>query len=202
MTADGPSDFIETTTSTGLLVRLRRGRRDDAAALRAGFEHLSDQSRYHRFFTPMPDLPDSLVDRFTDFDDHRALAIGAFDPAELSEVGSCDGLGIGVARCLPGRTDVRSAELAVTVIDSYQGRGVGRVLLEALVVGALRSGLTMLYGHVLHENGGMLRLFSRLGGRDQFHERPEPGTRRIAIDLEAAVTTMGPRRSIYAALFA
>ena len=77
----------------------------------------------------------------------------------------------------------------------------GDMLLEALVVGALHSGLTLLYGHVLRDNAGMVRLFQRLGGRDQYHERPEPGTRRLAIDLEAAATTLGPRRAVYAQLF-
>lgn len=189
------------TTSTGLVVRLRRGNASDADALVLGFERLGTESRYHRFFTPMPSLPASMVAQFTDLDGPGRLAIAAFDPAKPSEVGSTDGLGIGVARCAPGHTDVRAAELAVTVVDDYQGCGVGRVLLEVLVVGALRGGLTTLYGHVLTENTGMIRLFQRLGGRDQHHVRPEPGTRRIAIDLEAAVTTMGPRRALYASLF-
>jgi len=192
---------IEVTTSSGLVVRLRRGNAADADALVRGFERLGDESRYHRFFTPMPTLPSHLLEQFINLDEPGRLAIAAFDPAEESEVGSDDGLGIGVARCAPGRDDGRSAELAVTVVDDYQTHGVGRVLLEALVVGALRSGLTTLYGHVLNDNTGMLRLFARLGGRDQFHGRPEPGTRRIAIDLEAAVTTMGPRRARYVQLF-
>lgn len=199
--ADDLAPHLEVTTSSGLVVRLRRGTPDDAAALVRGFDRLGDESRYHRFFTPMPTLPAHLVEQFISLDEPGRLAIAAFDPARPSEVGADDGLGIGVARCAPARDDVRAAELAVTVVDEYQSHGVGRVLLEVLVIGALRSGLTTLYGHVLNENSGMLRLFSRLGGRDQFHGRPEPGTRRIAIDLEAAVTTMGPRRAVYATLF-
>jgi len=201
MRVGGSACFIDVTTSRGFVVRLRRGLPSDEAALRAGFEHLSEESRFHRFFTAMPELTDQLVEQFVNLDDHGRLAVAAFDPAEPSEVGTDDGLGIGVARCIPARTDVRSAEFAVTVIDPYQGLGVGRVLMEALVVGALRSGLTTIYGHVLHENSAMVRVLGRLGGRDQFHERPEPGTRRIAIDLEAAATTLGGRRRAYATLF-
>jgi GNAT superfamily N-acetyltransferase len=116
-------------------------------------------------------------------------------------VGSNEGLGIGVARYLASETDEQSAELAVTVIDDYHGRGVGRVLLEALVVAGLHAGLTSLYGYVLRSNSGMIHVFRRLGGREQFTERPEPGVQRYAIDLAAAATTFGPRRDEYATLF-
>jgi acetyltransferase len=192
---------VEVATRSGLTVRLRLGSSADADALLAGFEHLGEESRYHRFFTAMPHLPDLLVERFLDVDGRTRLAIAAFDPSRPSDVGTDDGFGIGVARYLPADDDEQAAELAVTVIDEYQGEGVGRVLLEALVVGALHGGLRSLYGYVLYDNEGMIRLFRRLGGRDQYSDRPEPGARRIAIDLEAAVTSLGPRRELYAELF-
>jgi acetyltransferase len=192
---------IDAVTRTGLPIRLRVGSATDGPALVAGFEHLGTESRYHRFFTAMPRLPDHLLEAFLDLDGETRLAIAAFDPARPSEVGSDDGYGIGVARYLPADTDEQSAELAVTVIDEYQSQGVGRVLLEALVVGALHGGLRSLYGYVMYENAGMISLFRRLGGRDQQIGRPEPGARRIAIDLEAAVTALGPRRDRYAELF-
>jgi len=69
------------------------------------------------------------------------------------------------------------------------------------VVGGLHGGLRSLYGYVMYDNVGMVSLFRRLGGRDQHVERPEPGARRIAIDLEAAATALGPRREHYAQLF-
>jgi GNAT superfamily N-acetyltransferase len=192
---------IEVATRSGLIVRLRLGSSADADALLAGFERLGEESRYHRFFTAMPHLPEPLVERFLDVDGRTRLAIAAFDPSRPSDVGTDDGIGIGVARYLPAEDDEQAAELAVTVIDEYQGDGVGRVLLEALVVGALHGGLRSLYGYVLYDNESMVRLFRRLGGRDQYSERPEPGARRIAIDLEAAVTSLGPRRELYAELF-
>jgi GNAT superfamily N-acetyltransferase len=192
---------IDAVTRTGLTIRLRLGASTDADALMAGFSHLGEESRYHRFFTAMPRLPDHLLQLFLDLDGQTRLAIGAFDPARPSEVGTDDGLGIGVSRYLPAADDEQAAELAVTVIDEYQGQGVGRVLLEALVVGALHGGLRTLYGYVMYDNAGMVRLFRKLGGRDQHTDRPEPGARRLAIDVEAAVTSLGPRRDLYAQLF-
>jgi GNAT superfamily N-acetyltransferase len=192
---------IEVETSTGSLVALRRGLPDDGALILAGFEHLGDESRFHRFFTAMPKLQENVLAQFLQLDGRDRVAVAAFDPKAPSEVGSDEGRGIGVARYLASAEDEQSAELAVTVIDDYHGLGVGRVLLEALVVGALHAGLTSLYGYVLRDNGAMIHVFRRLGGREQFTERPEPGVQRYAIDLAAAVTTFGPRRPRYATLF-
>ena len=192
---------VEVTTSDGTPIRVRRGLRSDTAALLAGFEHLGEESRYHRFFTAMPILSNPVLDQLTDVDGPYRMAIAAFDPTRDSEVGTDDGYGVGVARCIPSRADQRTAELAVTVIDEYQGRGVGRVLLEALVVGALHGGLTSLYGYVMTTNAPMVHLFGRLGGRDQHVERPEPGVRRLAIDLAAASASMGARGELYATMF-
>ena len=197
----GVTTTIEATTSDGTVLHIRLAVAEDRDALVAGFAHLGEESRYHRFFTAMPSLSVSMVERLTDLDDRLRLAIVAFDPSQPSEVGTDEGLAIGVARYAAGRDDERSAELAVTIIDEYQGHGVGRVLLDALVVGALHRGLTSLYGFVMMDNPGMLRLFRRLGGRDQHVGRPEPGIRRINIDLAAATAAMGPRRDLYGALF-
>ncbi len=188
-------------TSRDFEVRIRRGDSSDGPALLAGFEHLSDESRFHRFFTAMPKLQQPLLEKFLELDGHHRVAVVAFDPTKPSEVGTDEGLGIGVARYLAGVDDEQSAELAVTVIDEYHGLGVGRVLLEALVVGALHAGLTSLYGYVMRDNAGMISVFRRLGGREQYTERPEPGVQRFAIDLAAAATTFGPRRATYATLF-
>jgi len=192
---------IEIETSTGTVVALRKGLPDDGALILAGFEHLGEESRFQRFFTAMPKLQENVLAQFLELDGRNRMAVAAFDPTQPSEVGTDEGLGIGVARYLASEKDEQSAELAVTVIDEYQGRGVGRVLLEALAVGALHAGLTSLYGYVLRNNGGMIHVFRRLGGREQFTERPEPGVQRYAIDLAAAATTFGPRRDAYASLF-
>jgi len=198
----GVTTTIEVTTSDGTVLHLRLAVADDRAALIAGFEHLGEASRYHRFFTAMPRLSATMLERLTDLDDRLRLAIVAFDPTRPSEIGTDDGLAIGVARYAAGRDDERTAELAVTVVDEYHGRGVGRILLEALVVGGLHRGLVSLYGFVMMDNPGMLRLFRRQGGRDQHVGRPDPGVRRISIDLAAATAAMGPRRDLYGALFA
>jgi RimJ/RimL family protein N-acetyltransferase len=85
--------------------------------------------------------------------DHEAIR--AVDPRS--------GESVGVARYTrnPDRPD--SAEAAVTVIDGWQGRGLGGVLLDRLTRHATANGITTFTASLLTGNQGMLRLFERLG---------------------------------------
>jgi len=56
-----------------------------------------------------------------------------------------------------------TAELALTVADSYQGAGLGRFLLDALVERAREEGLDRLRAVVLLANTPMLRLLEHYG---------------------------------------
>jgi ribosomal protein S18 acetylase RimI-like enzyme len=72
--------------------------------------------------------------------------------------------------------------MAVTVVDDWQGRGLGRLLLDALVLEALENGITRLEGDVLVENRPMQELLRREGATF----RPGgPGVYRFSIDLPA-----------------
>src|SRR6185369_10800690 len=89
------TDYEETRRlPDGTPVRMRLLRPDDRAKLLAGFDRLSDDSRYARFFTAMPRLSDATLDRLLATDGWNHLAIGAEagdQPPETAE-------GLGVAR--------------------------------------------------------------------------------------------------------
>jgi GNAT superfamily N-acetyltransferase len=118
----------------GSRVLIRPIRPDDRELVRAGFERLSPESRYRRFLTPMPTLTDQQLAYLTDVDhdDHEAMI--AIDPA------TADGLGI--SRFVRDAERPRTAEAAVTVIDEWQGRGLGTALLTALTERARKEGST------------------------------------------------------------
>jgi GNAT superfamily N-acetyltransferase len=156
----------------GTSVLLRPITADDKDALQHGFEQLSDQSRYRRFFSSLGHLSERQLAYFTEIDyvDHFAWVALAGETADAS--------GIGVARYIRLKDDPSAADIAVAVLDDYQGQGVGSLLLEALVVVARANGIKRFVGHVLADNEPMKALLRSFGAE---LTRDEPGV--YAIDL-------------------
>ena len=172
--------FIEARTThlalqDGTAVTIRPIVASDRDLLVAGFERLSPESRYRRFFSPLNRLSDSMLRYLTEVDyvDHFAWV------AETQVDG--ERRGIGVARYV--RTGPESAEAAVTVADDFNGRGLGTLLFEALVLQALESGIRCFEGEVLADNGSMRGV---LGATGAHVERPSQGICRWTIDLPAS----------------
>ena len=162
----------EVTLRDGSVVLVRPGGPGDRALLVEEFERLSPESRYRRFFAPLKTLPDRLLDVLTSIDyvDHFAWAALA-----RGEDGRFHGVGVSRYVRLP---DPAAADAAVTVVDDWQGRGLGRVLLDALVLEALENGITRFEGEVLVDNLPMQALLRKTGAR----LRPEgAGVLRVTI---------------------
>lgn len=120
---------------------------DDHADLMAGFEGLSKQSRYLRFFSAMPALPDFIADGLLNTDDCNHIAIGArlLDQHAL----------VGVARYFRSAENEYVAEPAIAVIDDLHGVGLGKVLLRRLSAVARARGITHFRAQVLNSNRRM-----------------------------------------------
>ena len=69
------------------------------------------------------------------------------------------------------------AELAVTVVDEFQGRGVGSFLVSATALAAHRNGIDLLRAHLLTDNHRMLAVWSDSAGRDRGDRRSDSGGR-------------------------
>jgi GNAT superfamily N-acetyltransferase len=154
----GPQYREACRLADGTHVRLRLLRPEDRAKLLAGFDRLSAESRYRRFFTAMPDLPKSVVDRLLHTDGVNHLAIGAEaddDPPETAE-------GYGVARFLRLEEAPDVAEAAVAVVDHMQRRGLGKLLLSRLAAAARERGITRFRAEVLRTNTAIIELVREL----------------------------------------
>lgn len=147
---------VEVALRGGRRVTVRAIREDDAAELQEAIRSLSDESRYTRFFSPLRELPASLLETAT----HP-------DPgSELQLVATVDRDGheriVGGARyaALPTRGD---CEFAVAIVDEWQGFGLARRMLEMLMRHARANGFQRMEGYVLAKNASMLGLARRLG---------------------------------------
>lgn len=141
----------------GTPVLLRPVSPADAPRLQAGLAVLSPDSRYFRFFGPVARLSDAQLEYFTHVDQRHHLAWLALD------LSTPDQRGLGVGRWVRLSTPADAAELALTVIDAVQGRGVGTLLLAVLYRLAYDQGIRRLCGVTLPENRRVTAWFQRLG---------------------------------------
>jgi len=149
---------IKTTTSAGVKVFVRPIKPEDAPLLIEFFDSLSSQSIYYRFFSLIKKLPPDMLARFTQIDYDRDMALVAF----AVEDGKVMEKMLGVSR-LMGDPDGKRAEFSVAVGDSWQGKGIGAVLMKRLIGIASERGVEYLWGIVLAENTQMLALGKGLG---------------------------------------
>ena len=138
--------------SDGGTVHLRPIVPSDAEALVAFHAGLSIRTRYLRYFSAYPTIPDRDLIRFTNVDHRDRVAFVVLLGDRIIAVGLYE---------RTAGTD--EAEVAFVVADEHQGRGIGSVLLEHLAAAGRESGLRRFSAVVLAENEPMLRVFREAG---------------------------------------
>jgi ribosomal protein S18 acetylase RimI-like enzyme len=131
---------------------------DDRLALAEGYERLDAESKYHRFLSVVPHLDEEMLVRLVDEVDgvdHIALVLFVFDQEDVGEPA-------GVARMVRYPDDPTAADVAVTVLPSYRGRGVATTLLAQLVR-ERPVGVRRVVTEVAADNDPSLRMLQRLG---------------------------------------
>jgi len=178
---DNPDDRPDASEHAAVSVHLRDGTAVDLVAIRPAdaerlvrFHHtLSPDTTYRRFFAFHPELNPTELYQFTHVDHREREAIIAVVGGEIIGVGRYDHLdedgGAG-----------GDAEVAFVVADSWQGRGLGTILLEHLTQRAREAGLTRLVADTLAHNRPMLAAFDRAGATTK---GVHAGVVHIAIDL-------------------
>jgi RimJ/RimL family protein N-acetyltransferase len=139
----------------GSSVLIRPVQSADAPLLADGFDRLSARSREMRFLTRKKALSPAELRYFTDVDHHDHEALGALDHA--------GGRGVGVARYVRDASDPQAAEIAVTIVDDWQGRGLGTELLARLSDRARQEGIRRFTGLAAENNEAIAGLLRNLG---------------------------------------
>ena len=143
--------------------KLRNGERIEIRALKpqdrddlmAAVDRTSSDSLYRRFF--------AVRRHFTETEESFYLNVDFVSQVALIAVADANGqpIIIGGGRYVVGEPG--QAEVAFTVVDKYQGRGVGAALLRHLAVIARQAGLRELVAYVLPDNRAMLKVFEKSG---------------------------------------
>ena len=147
-----------------LTVRFRPIKPTDEDLLRELFYSHSEETILHRYFNLLRRLPHEQLQRFVTLDYHRDMALVGLIPHEGRE------RMIAVGRYFSDDPEAMeaatgsAAEVAFTVHDDYQGRGIGAFLLRQLVRIAHENGVPALTADVLRDNHAMLRIFHRTLG--------------------------------------
>ncbi len=160
----------------GGLYTTRPIRPDDADMLQAFVRTLSDESRYFRFASTMPELPARMLARYTLIDYDREMALVAVHrERHANEQGGFSETEriVGVSRYITN-PDQTSCEFSLVVADDFKGQGLGSRLMLSIIDAARAKGLAEIDGLILANNANMLRLMTSLGFRiSPFPEDPD-----------------------------
>src|ERR1700722_7208952 len=151
--ADAPAR-LPVTLRDGSRVLIRPVVGSDAPLLADGFGRLSSRSRWMRFHTAKRELKPSELRYFTEVDHHDHEALGALDHD--------DGRGVGIARYIRQPDDPAAAEIAITVVDAWQRRGLASALLARLSDRACQEGISRFVALVSADNTAMTGLLDTM----------------------------------------
>jgi acetyltransferase len=172
----------------GSSCRLRAIRPEDAQSLQQFVRSMSQETRYFRFVASIKELSPRQLARYTQIDYWRDMALIAeiavpaagetgAAPPESSDAEPLPRRFAGVARYMLN-ADMHSCEFAIAIADDWQGRGLGRLLMQSLIEVAQSRQLTTMNGMILAQNHKMAKLMQRLGF--VLRQDPEDGSMLLA----------------------
>jgi acyl-CoA synthetase (NDP forming)/ribosomal protein S18 acetylase RimI-like enzyme len=152
----------------------------DAELLVEFYARVSDRSKYYRFFSPMPNLSERDVKRFTVVDHDHRVALVMVLQGQMIAVGRYDVIGDG------------EAEVAFLVEDQHHGRGIAQLLLEHLAQAARERGIERFVAEVLPDNQAMIHTFRDAGYR--VASGYEDGVLSLEFSIDPTDTSIGVMR--------
>lgn len=155
---------FEVRLRDGSRARIRPVRPEDKMRIQCGMKLLSAESRYLRFFNDASELSPELLQYLTEVDQTDHVAWIAVNPSLPGEPG------MGIARFIRLPDEPHTAEIALTVVDKFQGLGLGAALLNILLVRAEQLNIRTLRAVVLPDNYRVTRWMRRLGANSAYKD--------------------------------
>ena len=154
-----PVRHLPIDLDTGISGILRPLTPEDRDVVREAYRRLSPRSRLHRFWTPVEEMSDYLLDRLTTADqkDHVAWCYFHRNDAPHPEIGAASFWRL--------EDEPDAAEFSVTVADACQHKGVGTLLLAILWILAVERGISKFRAVALPANTRFVNWMRDIGGR-------------------------------------
>ncbi len=128
----------------------------DRAQIQAGLKYMSHESIRNRFMGSKREFSEKELDYLTSLDGINHYAVGI-------EEADAPHRGVAVIRMVRSETDSTEAEVAVTIIDEYQKKGLGSFLLDVLFLAARERGISTFAFTFFAQNEGIIRLIEKKG---------------------------------------
>jgi acetyltransferase len=166
----------------GTPVTIRPIKPEDGEMNQGFVRDLSPETKYFRYMSAVRELSPSMLARLTLIDYFREMAFIATIPDDTQENEQENQIGVARFNANP---DGKSCEFAIVVADAYQHSGLGRRMMEAIILTAAERGLTLMKGEFLANNDRMLRFVERIGFK--LHGDPDDKTLKFGeLDLVAS----------------
>jgi RimJ/RimL family protein N-acetyltransferase len=182
MTDPGSANHFsqQTALRDGTPVVMRVALPEDRPKVVAAFGKLDPDSIYTRFFSMRKELTPAELDRFgaTDFVNFVSLAALMGSGSDETLIGGASYV------VLPSADGARSAEVAFTIEEDYQGQGLASKLMRMLAGIARQHGIAQFEAEVLAGNAPMLKVFERSGL--PLTKTKEGGVTHLVMDLRQA----------------
>ncbi len=151
-----PEKFhVVETLPDGTTVEIRAQKPEDREAILGEMQHASADTLYHRFFAVKRALSPKEEHFFFDIDFvHHVVVLAVTRTDGKPRI-------IGGARFI--MTEPGKAEVAFSVVDEYQGHGLGAILMRHITTAARASGVKEFVAEVLTDNVAMLAVFEHAG---------------------------------------
>lgn len=165
------------TLPDGQVIELRAIRPGDRDKLRAEFLKLSKATVRDRFFSIKLDLTPTELTYFTEVDfDHHVALVAELVSAERRQPAA-------VGRLVRKSGQPCHSEIAITVADTMQGQGIGKIMLKHLIDCARQLGIRQVDASVMADNTRMMKLIRHSGLA--FKSHLQDGINTISLSLSA-----------------
>ena len=179
--ADHEEWVAELPLTGGPLVRFRHVRPEDESFIAEAIRTASRETLLHRLFSPIRSVSPSLLRQMLAIDRAKETCIvGVVTASEPMRI-IC---GARYVKLRPG-----AAEIAFSVHDDFQRRGLGTFLLKLLARLAQAEGIRWFEAEVLASNHKMLNLIKKAAPRSSGHWTGD--LYHIVIDLQTLAHSVG-----------